>query len=103
MKNIIKLLFIGLFIISCENNNKWSAENKRTFLYSCVEEASTYAEESSAYSYCDCCLVEIQKTYDEESFSKEEVKMMMGVATSDKFNNDMANIVIKCSDHLRTK
>jgi len=103
MKNLKLFIIINLFIISCGSNNEWSSEVKRNFLDGCVEEARIYAEESSAYSYCNCALVEIQKIYDEESFNKEETKMIMGMPTSEKFNNHMADIVIKCSDRLKEK
>ena len=40
------------------------------------------------------------KIYDEESFAKEELKMVMGLPTSEKFSDDFANIVFKCSSKL---
>ena len=87
-------------MISCESNNEWGAEIKKNFLEACVEEASIYATESSSYSYCDCCLVELQKTYDQESYMKEEAKLLMGLPTSSEFNDNMANTAVQCMRHL---
>jgi len=101
MKNIKFFILISLFLISCGNNNhQWSSETKKDFLDACVQEAITDSDESSAYSYCDCVLNEFMKIYDEESFAKEELKMVMGLPTSEKFSDDFANIVFKCSSKL---
>ena len=102
MKNIKFFIITSLLIISCENkNNEWSPEVKRNFLDGCFAEANIHAAESSAYSYCDCALVELQKIFAQEDFTKEELKMAMGLQTSEKFNNAFAEVIVKCANRLK--
>ena len=96
--NIIKVLAV-VVITGC-GGGKWSEETKAVFIDACIEEANSYADKSSSYSYCECCVVELEKIYDEESFQKEEAKILMGLATSEKFNNDMANTVLEFIHHI---
>ena len=102
MKKIF-IVYLLLFLYSCGNNtNEWSSEIKKGFLDACVLEAvkGEGINELTAYSYCDCCVVELQKIYDEKSFSVETMKIEMGLETSEKFNNDMAETVLVCAERV---
>jgi len=96
MKNTLLVLLVSIFIYSCGGGGEWSSQTKNNFLNSCVQEAKSYASESQAYSYCNCCLDKFQKIYDENTFAEEEAKMYMGLS-NDEFNQNMAKIVVECA------
>jgi len=96
MKNTLLVLLVSIFIYSC-GGGEWSTQSKNNFLNACVQEAKSYASESQAYSYCNCCLDKLQKIYDEDAFATEEAKMYMGLSTSEEFNQNMAEVVVECA------
>jgi len=95
VKKIFIILFMLLFISSCDSSNGWSADVRSNFLEACVYEASKSVNETIASSYCECSLLEVQKIYSQDSFAKEESKLMFG-SPSEKFVDDMADIAMKC-------
>ncbi len=98
MKNIKIIFILSLLLVSCgdKGGGNWSAEMKATFMDSCVGEASLEIDAFTARDYCDCCVVELQKRYDMESFVSETMKMELG-NPSDNFSEDMTEVIIECA------